>query len=341
MGTKSSSYGIAAALGIAALFIGVLVIVAVFEAPPPKVEQIGYRGVGMEKVDNPATLAATVAANQAPETSPPPPSGGGPLARDLYQNVEVLGDLEVAEFARLMAAITEWVSPQQGCTYCHVGENFADEGVYTKVVSRRMLQMTRHINRQWSDHVGDTGVTCFTCHRGRNVPQQIGFEEPGPKQAGGFASSRKGQNLAMQSVAFSSLPFDPLTTFLSGDREIRVQASAALPAGDAIGTKAAEHTYGLMMHMTESLGVNCTYCHNSRAFASWEQSPPARVTAWHGIRMVRDLNASFLEPLGPQYPAARIGPTGDAPKAACATCHNGQPLPLNGANMLQHYPSLR
>ena len=29
----------------------------------------------------------------------------------------------------------------------------------------------------------------------------------------------------------------------------------------------------------------------------WDQSTPQRATAWHGIRMVQDLNANYLEPL--------------------------------------------
>jgi photosynthetic reaction center cytochrome c subunit len=95
-----------------------------------------------------------------------------------------------------------------------------------------------------------------------------------------------------------------------------------------------------MIHMSEGLGVNCTYCHNSRAFASWEQSPPQRVTAWHGIRMVQALNAGFLDPLRPTYPASRLGPTGDAPKANCATCHQGAYKPLYGAPLAKDHPEL-
>ena len=89
------------------------------EKPPPETVQLGYRGVGMELVANPKTLAATVAANQVPTPQPPVPAVG-PKAGDIYQNVQVLGDLSVGEFTRLMAAMTEWISPEEGCNYCHV-----------------------------------------------------------------------------------------------------------------------------------------------------------------------------------------------------------------------------
>ena len=64
----------------------------------------------------------------------------------------------------------------------------------------------------------------------------------------------------------------------------------------------------LMMHISKALGVNCTFCHNSRSFTAWDQSTPQRATTWYGIRMMRDLNANYLEsaecaispsPLGP------------------------------------------
>jgi photosynthetic reaction center cytochrome c subunit len=95
-----------------------------------------------------------------------------------------------------------------------------------------------------------------------------------------------------------------------------------------------------MMSQSRSLGVNCTYCHNSRQFASWKEAPPARVTAYHGILMLRDVNQNYLSPLQPVYPSVRLGVQGDAPKAQCVTCHNGNYKPLYGAQMVKDYPAL-
>ncbi len=310
-----------------------------WERPPMETVQLGYRGVGMEEVINPRTLEDKMAANVPPE--PIPAAGvGGPKAADIYQNVRVLGDLSVGQFNRLMVAMTNWIAPEEGCAYCHAGNNFASEDLYTKIVARRMLQMTQHINDNWQPHVANTGVTCYTCHRGQAVPQEIWFTEPGPSAVARRASMRAEQNLASDAVAKASLPYDPFTPFLLQSNEIRIIGENPLPAGNRTSTKQAEWTYGLMMHMSSSLGVNCTYCHNSRSFAEWEGSTPQRVTAWHGIRMVRDLNVNYLEPLGLQYPAYRVGPTGDAPKANCGTCHLGVHKPLYGASMLADYPSL-
>jgi photosynthetic reaction center cytochrome c subunit len=95
-----------------------------------------------------------------------------------------------------------------------------------------------------------------------------------------------------------------------------------------------------MVHFSNSLGVNCTYCHNTRSMGVWDTSPLTRTTAWYGIRMVRNLNQEFLEPLAPTFPAERKGPLGDGPKLSCATCHQGAYKPLLGVSMLGDYAEL-
>jgi photosynthetic reaction center cytochrome c subunit len=62
--------------------------------------------------------------------------------------------------------------------------------------------------------------------------------------------------------------------------------------------------------------------------------------AYHGILMLRDLNQNYLSPLQTVFPAARLGPMGDAPKAQCSTCHQGAYKPLYAAQMVKDYPAL-
>ena len=89
------------------------------ERPPVQSTQREPRGAGLQQVTNPRTQAAYQAAQPAVPDLPPPGSSDGPNAKDIYQNVKVLGDLSVGEFTRHMLAITAWVAPEQGCTYCH------------------------------------------------------------------------------------------------------------------------------------------------------------------------------------------------------------------------------
>ena len=331
--------GIWIGLGVVAL-AGLGVALTTFERPRPISVQQGFRGTGMDQLYNPRLYEEVAAINAMPAALPGVPSTG-PRAGQIYRNLKVLGHLSVGELARTMVAMTAWVAPDQGCNYCHNGANFADDSLYTKVVSRRMLEMVLHINSEQQAHVGATGVTCYTCHRGQPVPANTWSENPGPMRAAGMSASNAGQNLAAPVVGTTSLPFDPFSAFLNttpGD--IRVQGQAPLAGANRHSIKQTEWTYGLMMHFSQALGVNCTFCHNSRAFSSWEESNPRRVNAWHGIRMVRDLNANYVSPLQSVIPAAHRGPQGDALKVNCTTCHQGAFRPLMGASMLQDYPQL-
>lgn len=315
------------------------VVLSQTERPPMESIQRGYRGTGMVEIYNPRFLAQEVAANQVPATLPPL-GNAGPKAGTTYKNVKVLNDVSVGEFARLMASITTWVAPQQGCGYCHDVNNMASDERYTKVVARRMLQMVRHINGDWHAHVADTGVTCWTCHRGQPVPANVWFNNPGPVQAGGFAQVPAGKNHPTAVAGDTALPFDPFTPFLEQDHDIRVVSTTPLPVADHQSIKQTEWTYALMMNFSQALGVNCTYCHNSRSFTDWEQSSPQRAVAWHGIRMVRDLNNNYLDPLNATLPRARLGVLGDSPKVNCATCHNGVYKPLFGVSIAKDFPEL-
>lgn len=314
------------------------VIFGTADRPPVTTVQNGYRGTGMEQVYNPRTHAELVRLNAVP--APQDPVEPGPPSSTVYENVKVLGNVGSDEFVRLMAAITEWVAPEQGCNYCHSEENLALDSVYTKVVARRMIEMTQHINSVWKDHVGATGVTCYTCHRGNPVPGNVWFLDSSPKVAGGFAADPQGQNRPAQLAGLTSLPADPLLPLLRSDVPIRIVSTTALPTGSGPSIKSAEHTYSLMMHISQALGVNCTFCHNAQAFTAWQTSTPQRVTAWHGIQMVRDLNTHYLEPLTATFPPNRLGKAGDVAKISCATCHQGANKPLFGASMLQDYPEL-
>ena len=317
------------------------------ERPPIAVSQTGFRGTAMEQVYNPRTLATQAALN-----TPPPIADaivevpGGPKASDIYKNVQVLGNLSVGEFARTMGAITAWVAPEQGCAYCHNVANFAEDNVYTKVVARKMLQMTHKINSGWKTHVAETGVTCYTCHRGNNIPKEIWFAPTAQKSAGGNLGNDAGQNTPAKATGLSSLPYDPFTPYFLDSKPIRVNGKEALAmtgtSANRSSIKQTEYTYATMMHWSNSLGVNCTYCHNTQAFAAWgANATPQRATAWYGIRMARELNNEYMVPLTSVFPANRLGPTGDVAKANCATCHQGAFKPLYGAAMAKHYPGMQ
>jgi photosynthetic reaction center cytochrome c subunit len=304
-------------------------------------QQGGPRGSSQIQVKNPADVLALTdinripAAEEAADTDSPP-------ASEVFVNVTALKDISATEVSRLMQAFSTWVSPVEGCDFCHNAEQLELDDKYTKVVARRMIEMTRRINTEWKQHVGETGVTCWTCHRGEAVPSGDWFSAKGPMATVPFLGHKDGQNHPVSTVGSSSLPEDPLSRYLTTNaEEVRIQSTTALPTRpQPTSVKLAEQTYSLMMYMSGSLGVNCTYCHNTRALASWQESTPQRVTAWHGIRLVRMLNTEYLIPLEPLFPANRLGPHGDGPKIGCMTCHKGNFKPLNGVSPLTDYMAL-
>ncbi len=329
---KKTGIGIWIGGAIALVVLG-LIVFGTFQSPRTETVQHGYRGTGMDLIYHRAELAVVEQKNALPEFIEPAEKTGT-KAKDIYKNVQVLGDVDAAEFLRVMTSFAAWVAPNNGgCAYCHGNEgNFASDALYTKRVARRMLQMTRHVNADWKSHVANVGVTCWTCHRGQPVPAYVWFNNPGTPAQMAVPAVLAGD---------SSLPTDPLTPYLQEAKEIRVNATEPLAGGpDHQSIKQTEGTYSLMMHMSTALGVNCTYCHNTRAFYNWSQSTPQRVNAWYGIRMVRDINGAYLGSLTSTFPAYRLGPHGDVAKVDCTTCHQGAFKPLLGASMIGTYPEL-
>lgn len=283
---------------------------------PKKVVQMGYRGTGMEVNYDPDDMRKTAAYNQAPKPLPAAPANS-PVGQ--YQNVQVLTGLSAGEFGRTMTAMSSWVAGGPGnCAYCHNTANFAADSnkgqpIYTKLVARMMLRMTRRINADYTQHVAGTGVTCYTCHRGKPLPNGLWF----------YTTENQ-----------------ILRHYLDRD-DIRVQSHQIDPSNtNRSAIRQTYNTYALMVTQSNALGVNCTYCHNTRAMASWDQSTPKRVVAYYGAAMLRDMNMNYLNPLQPVYPRSRLGEHGDAPKAQCITCHNGIYKPLYGAKMVKDYPAL-
>ncbi len=312
--------------------------------------QTGPRGTGMSVPEFKLDLAKADPTIEDMYTEAPYiPEGGEDLAKDIYQNVQVLGDLTEDNFNRLMNAITNWVAPEQGCAYCHGDvdvEEYGNDDLYTKVVARNMIQMTQAINEGWDGHVNankQVGVTCYTCHRGQNVPSDIWFRiTPVTESTAGWSAV---QNRATTQSQYTSLPSSALEAYLLNYEQIGVhdlESHVAEYPSEGIQTwQHTERTYSLMNYVSNSLGVNCVFCHNSRAFYDPEQVTPQWGTEQLGIGMVQEINNDWLVPLRDTYPPERLGPVhADAPKAACKTCHKGYQQPLQGMNVIADWPEL-
>lgn len=326
------------ALAAAAVTLLFVIVVPKWDAPwdPIESREWGWRGIAMNTFTSERTRTDPI--NLVPAVIAPY-EDSGQTASEVYQNVQVLGDLDSAQFDHLMASITEWIAPEDGCAYCHdITDGFAADTVYTKDVARTMLLMVRDINAN-ARHVGETGVTCYTCHRGQGIPQKVWFKgaEPEPPM-GGIVGMPPPWNRTAENMR-DFFPRRPFEDYLLEDETI-TGAQVRAVSGEVADLSKLEDIYLLMMQMSDGMGVNCTFCHNSRAFADWSQSTPKRITAWYGIRMTRRLNADYLAGLEDTFPPSRLGPQGDVAKVDCATCHNGMSRPLGGAPMAEGYAGL-
>ena len=90
----------------------------------PNTVQSGYRGTSQMQLYLPSSLAATDALHAVPEPEPvDDPDPEAPRLDEVYKNVQVLTDLSVLDFSRLMQAMSTWVAPEEGCEYCHNPRN--------------------------------------------------------------------------------------------------------------------------------------------------------------------------------------------------------------------------
>jgi len=101
------------------------------------------------------------------QDAPPPPAKKGPMAP---KNLKVLPqDVNIRE---TMGAFRTALGQQ--CTFCHVAgagggmPDFAADDNPKKITARQMIVMVNEINAKFPD--GKVHVACYTCHRGKNIP---------------------------------------------------------------------------------------------------------------------------------------------------------------------------
>jgi len=336
-------YGPAILVGVvgAAVF-GATMLVAFGQPFATDSLQTGPRGNGMSVPEFEADLAEPdpdIAGFMATTSDPVVPQGGEQTAGEARENVPPgLETLTVENYDRLLAAMRAWTG---------IPDLFDDPASYQTSVGHVMIGMTQNLNENWGGHVNaqkEVGVTCYTCHRGQPVPDGIWFDlgDATENMAGWSAN----QNMVTPLSQYSSLPSDALKTYLLEGEMIGVHdlesRVAGVPGEDGYpGIQQAERTYSLMNYVSNSLGVNCTFCHNTRAFYDGSQVTPQWSTESLGIQMVLELNNDYLLPTGALLPEHRLGPVRqDAPKVACKTCHKGYQQPLQGINTIKDWPEL-
>ena len=210
---------------------------------------------------------------------------GDQRAAALFKNVKVLGD---ASGTRFMAAMQS-MQPNLGvkCAHCHeeAARDFASDAKAAKLATRRMIDLTFVVNRSGFDH--RAGVTCFTCHRGRAVPEKAAF-------AGSPAFAAARTPLPELSAEDAKRPAEQVWKNIRG--------FTGVPAG---------RIPAIMGWFTTALGVSCAHCHVDGSWESDELAPKRR--AREMMKLVGLISRTAYA-------------SGQSP-VTCATCHRGQAKP--------------
>ena len=116
------------------------------------------------------TVGSAVMAGQG---GAPAPAAGArpPMSEEVFKNVTMLRGIPVDTFFEAMGMFAS--SMGNDCTFCHAKEAYFDRAKFAEVTpkmirARGMIAMMQTINKGY--FAGEPRVTCFTCHRGNNVP---------------------------------------------------------------------------------------------------------------------------------------------------------------------------
>jgi hypothetical protein len=88
-------------------------------------------------------------------------------AEKVFKNIELLRGKPASRLPGMMTALTGLLSVR--CAACHVEGNFASDDLAAKKTARRHFAMQKELNEKY--FAGANAITCFTCHRGRRVPE--------------------------------------------------------------------------------------------------------------------------------------------------------------------------
>ncbi|HEX3146277.1 MAG TPA: c-type cytochrome, partial [Pyrinomonadaceae bacterium] len=106
------------------------------------------------------------------------------------KNVKLLGDMPVSQFIPVMNYFAS--SLGRRCNFCHVNTNgqwdYASDAKPEKNTAREMIRLVLETNKNFFK--GNTEVSCYVCHRGRNNPVNVPplplpTPNPAPAGAGG------------------------------------------------------------------------------------------------------------------------------------------------------------
>ena len=232
----------------------------------------------------PAAKQAAPAAKPA-ATAARAGAGAQPMAGTYFKNVTAMKDIPVDEFMDTMGFFAASLS--LNCTDCHIPESggswarYADD-TQLKITSRKMVKMVNALNA--ANFGGSKEVTCWTCHRGSQLPPNI-------------------PSLLEQYSA--PPPDDP------NEYQIRADAASGLPTADQVFAKYIQSVGGqqklaaVQSWAGKGTSEGFDTEHEPVPFDVYAKSPNLRATVLHfrigmGVRVTDGRNAWIASSDKPQ-----------------------------------------
>lgn len=87
-------------------------------------------------------------------------------------NLQVLHDIRSkTQLLDVMQGFSEALGAK--CEFCHNLNDFPSDAKKPKRIARLMVRMVRNIDENFLNEPGMEKVTCFTCHRGQEIPKLV------------------------------------------------------------------------------------------------------------------------------------------------------------------------
>lgn len=218
-----------------------------------------------------------------------------------FKNVQVLDGMTAQRFMGVMHGMRESLDVR--CPFCHDPENFVSDEKNEKKISRQMLFVAQRINTEHFDSL--TRVTCWTCHRGKEKPEQpLGSREKWFKKIGAM----------------------PLPPGLAMPPE-GVEAGKVYKNLKVLNQLPANQLLFVMRAFSDSLGKDCAFCHVPEKWES-DEKPEKRITRAM-VQLTHRANGEIF------------GTSEDEDSVGCWTCHRGavKPERLPGVTDLPKAPA--
>ena len=193
-------FGPAIAVGVAGSAVFVAAMIVGFGKPfPTESQQTGPRGTGMHVQEFVSDLAIYPDVDGFFTSEPIVPAAGAAVMGSADGVPPALANLTPENYDRLVTAMREWT--------CIPDLLAPGNDSYQTQVAYSMIEMTQNINQNWIGHVqanAEVGVTCYTCHRGQAVPNNVWFKvSPVNSNVAGWSAN---QNRVTMVSNFTSLP---------------------------------------------------------------------------------------------------------------------------------------